>query len=101
MGIRHVALFRWADGVTSDQIAEVEGALERLPAVIPQLRGYTFGRDLGISANTYDFGVVADVADEDGFTAYRDHPDHQAAREIIVSLAVDRASLQFAIPDPD
>ncbi len=101
MGIRHVALFRWADGVTSDQVAEVEAALERLPSVIAELRAYTFGRDLGFGGDTYDFAVVADVADEDGFVAYRDHPEHQAAREIITALAVDRASLQISIPDSD
>ncbi|RNL80635.1 Dabb family protein [Halostreptopolyspora alba] len=100
MGIRHVALFRWADGVTSDQVADVEGALARLPSVIPELRAYTFGRDLGISTGTYDFAVVADVADEQGFVAYRDHPEHQAAREIITALAADRASLQFTVPEP-
>ncbi|WP_046467971.1 Dabb family protein [Allosalinactinospora lopnorensis] len=101
MGIRHVALFRWADGVTSDQVAEVGRELARLPAVIPQLQAYTFGTDLGIGADTYDFAVVADVADEDGFRGYRDHPKHQAVLQIIKPMLADRAAVQFSVPDSE
>jgi Ser/Thr protein kinase RdoA (MazF antagonist) len=101
MGIRHVALFRWADGVTPDQVAEVGRELARLPSVIPQLRGYTFGADLGSGADTYDFAVVADVADEEGYRGYRDHPEHQSVLQIIKPLLADRAAVQFSVPDRD
>ncbi|GAA4916338.1 Dabb family protein [Streptomonospora salina] len=95
MALRHIALFRWSEGVTPAQIARVEEALGRLPGLIPALDGYSFGRDLGIGPDTYDFAVVADVADEDAFAAYRDHPEHQAALGVIRPLLADRASMQF------
>ncbi|MFD0774716.1 Dabb family protein [Streptomonospora algeriensis] len=95
MALRHIALFRWSEDVTPAQIARVEEALGRLPALISELDGYSFGRDLGIGADTYDFAVVADVADEQAFAAYRDHPEHQAVLGIIRPMLADRASVQF------
>ncbi|MDT0301472.1 Dabb family protein [Streptomonospora wellingtoniae] len=95
MALRHIALFRWSEGVTPAQVAEVEEALARLPGAIPQLDAYAYGADLGIGADTFDFAVVADVAGEEAFAAYRDHPEHQAALGIIRPLLAERASAQF------
>lgn len=98
MTLRHIALFRWKGDVTDAQIAEVEGLLGALPGAVPELRSYTFGRDAGISEGAFDFAVVADVDDEAGFVAYRDHPDHQAALAVIRPLLADRAALQYPLP---
>ncbi|MFC7329519.1 Dabb family protein [Marinactinospora rubrisoli] len=95
MGIRHIALFRWIAGTTPEQVEEVEEVLSRLPGRIPQLRGYVYGADLGIGSGNYDFAVVADVASESDYLAYRDHPEHQAALRLIRPLLADRASVQF------
>ncbi|MBV2365816.1 Dabb family protein [Streptomonospora nanhaiensis] len=97
MRLRHIALFKWAEGVTPDQVAEVERVLAPLPAAIPQLRAYAFGPDARISEGAYDFAVVADVDDEDGFAAYRDHPEHQAALAVIRPLLADRAAVQIRV----
>lgn len=97
MTLRHIALFRWKDEVTEAQIAEVEGLLGALPDAVPELRSYTFGRDAGISEGAFDFAVVADVDDEAGFVAYRDHPDHQAALVVMRPLLADRAALQYPL----
>ncbi|MDA2806320.1 Dabb family protein [Nocardiopsis suaedae] len=99
MAIRHIALFRWNGEATPEKVDRIRDALARLPGRIPELRAYTFGPDLGISEGTYDFGVAADVDDEAGLEAYRDHPDHQAALALIRPLLADRASVQIAVPD--
>jgi len=44
----HVALFRWVEGVTGEQVGAVEAALARLPSVVPELRDYRFGPDAGL-----------------------------------------------------
>ncbi|WP_026118143.1 Dabb family protein [Nocardiopsis salina] len=98
MTLRHIALFRWQDGVDDARIAEVERLLGALPGVVPELRSYSFGRDAGVSEGAFDFAVVADVDDEAGFAAYRDHPDHQAALAVIRPLLADRAALQYRLP---
>ncbi|MBB6172927.1 hypothetical protein HNR23_002987 [Nocardiopsis mwathae] len=100
MALRHIALFRWTDGVTPDQVEAVVDGLSRLPSRIPELRDYTFGSDLGVSEGTYDFAVVADLADEKALDVYRDHPDHQEVLALIRPLLADRASAQIRITDP-
>lgn len=97
MTLRHIALFRWSDDATPAKIAEIEQRLSQLPAAIPELEGYAFGSDLGISADTFDFAVVADVADEHAFAVYRDHPEHQAVLGIIRPLLADRAAVQYRL----
>ncbi|MDS1270551.1 Dabb family protein [Lipingzhangella sp. LS1_29] len=97
MGIRHVALFRWLPDTTPEQVAEVERRLGELPGQIPELRAYAFGADVGVSTGNFDFAVVADVDDVDGFRAYRDHPEHQKVLGVISALLAERAAVQFPI----
>lgn len=92
MGLRHVVL------LTLDDACDVDGllaALRGLPAQIPELRSYAVGRDVGISPGNATVAVVADVDDEAGFVAYRDHPAHQQViAERIAPHLVARAAIQ-------
>ncbi|GAA3764943.1 hypothetical protein HDA32_001242 [Spinactinospora alkalitolerans] len=99
MGIRHIALFRWIEGTTPEQVEAVEERLTKLPGLIPQLKAYAFGADLRIGSGNYDFAVSADVAGESDFIAYRDHPEHQAVLAVIRPMLADRAAVQFNIAD--
>jgi hypothetical protein len=99
MAIRHIALFRWRDDATPDGIARFQELLGKLPSAIPELRAYSFGPDAGISDGAFDFAVVADVDDEAGFVAYRDHPEHQAALGVLRPMLAERAAIQYMIPD--
>ncbi len=93
---RHVAMFRWVEGATAEQIDAVEAGLRELPARIPALRAYQFGRDAGINEGNFDFAVVADFDDADGYLAYRDDPAHRAVLvERIQPILAARAAVQF------
>ncbi|MGH9274522.1 MAG: Dabb family protein [Acidimicrobiales bacterium] len=94
--IRHVAVFRWVDGTTADQVAAVADALRALPAEITSIRGYTVGADLQLGDGRWDFAVVAEFDDADGYQTYVDHPAHQAvATDLIAPIRADRAHVQF------
>ena len=73
--LRHVAVFRWAEGTPPADVDAFAAALAGLPAVIPEIRSYRFGPDagLGMSANA-DFAVVADFDDAEGYAAYATPP---------------------------
>jgi hypothetical protein len=44
----------------------------------------------------YEFAIVADFADRDGYLAYRDHPDHRAVVEqFIAPIVAERAAIQY------
>jgi hypothetical protein len=96
--IRHVAVFRWVDGTTDEQVAAVTDGLRALPALIESLRSYTVGSDLQLGEGRGDFAVVAEFDDAAGYQAYVDHPAHQAvANGLIAPIRADRAHVQFAI----
>lgn len=97
--IRHCVMFTFNDGTTEEQKEAVRGALHRLPDLIPEIRAYRFGDDLGLREDTYDFAVTADFDDVDSFLVYRDHPDHQKAiAEFFNPIVQTRVAVQFEWP---
>ncbi|MBA3801293.1 MAG: oligoribonuclease [Acidimicrobiia bacterium] len=95
-GVRHVVLFRWVDDATPEQIATVKSALASLPLLIPEISGYRVGADLGLAGDNAQFAVVGDFADEEAWTTYRDHPEHQKIiAELIRPLVAQRWAVQF------
>jgi hypothetical protein len=96
MGFRHVVMFRWIDGVGDDHVADVAEGLAALPSRIPVIRDYRFGPDAGVNEGNFDYVVVADFDDVDGYLVYRDHPDHrQLIADHITGKVADRAAVQF------
>jgi len=74
----------------------VAAELGRLPGLLPVLRAYHVGPDLGLAEGNFEFAVVADFDDLEGLQAYRDNPEH---REIIARfiqpIAAGRAAVQY------
>jgi hypothetical protein len=94
--IRHTALFRWSPEATPEQKQQVETLLAQLPSLVPTLREFSFGADLGVNEGNFDFAVWASFDDLDGYLAYRDNPDHRAMiRDHIVPIAATRAAVQY------
>lgn len=97
--IMHVAVFTWREGTTGEDVARVEAALARMPSLVPALREYSFGSDLGLRPGTADFAVVA-VLEQAELPLYLDHPEHQrVVREVISPLLATRTSLQLRHTD--
>lgn len=94
--IRHVAIFRWVDGLPDDHVEGVAAALDALPASIPEIVHYTHGADLGVNPGTFDYAVVADFASAADQAVYRDHPQHQESiARFIAGFVAERATIQF------
>jgi Stress responsive A/B Barrel Domain len=98
--IRHVVTFRFADSVTEEQVAALSRALDGLPAAIPEIVAYHHGPDLGLNPANFAYAVTADFADVDGYTTYRDHPEHQRViAEHITGRVTERAAVQLEFTD--
>ena len=96
--IRHVSLLTWADDVTDAQVDAVIHGLRALPALIPELRDYRVGTDLGIDTGNASFVVTGDFDDAEAYATYRDHPEHQAvAREHILPILAARRAAQYSL----
>ena len=94
--IRHVVTIQWTPEVTQQQKQRVAAELARLPALIPSLRAYHLGADLGLNPGNFDFAVAADFDDAEGYLAYRDHPEHRAiVAEFIRPIVTERAAVQY------
>ncbi len=64
--------------------------------MVPTLREFVFGSDLGVNEGNFDFAVSASFDDVDGYLAYRNNPDHRAmVRDHILPIAAERAAVQF------
>jgi hypothetical protein len=100
--VRHVALFRWKPETSAEAGSKGEAALHRLPATIPCIKSYRFGRDLGVQDGNADFALVADFTDQDGLTTYANHPDHQAViQDLIRPILAQREAIQYVIDHVD
>ncbi len=96
--IRHVSLLTWVDDVTPEQIQAVIDGLHALPPLIPELRDYRVGPDLGIDGGTASFVVIADFDDADGYRTYRDHPAHRAVgTDHILPILAGRTAAQYPL----
>ena len=94
--IRHVVTFRWTPEATQEQKQRVAAELARLPALVPSLRAYHLGADLGLNPGNFDFAVAADFDDAEGYLAYRDHPEHRSiVAEFIQPIVTERAAVQY------
>jgi hypothetical protein len=93
---RHISLLRWRPDATAEQRHRVLEELGRLPGLIPQIRAYSFGEDVGGADGHWDLAVVADFDDRAGYLVYASHPEHQRViAETIAPIRADRASLQY------
>jgi hypothetical protein len=96
MPFRHVVMFEFADHVDDDYVDRVRGGLDALPAQIEQIRSYVHGSDVGVSESSWDYVVVADFDNVQGFVTYRDHPAHLLfIEEVITGNVRNRAAVQY------
>ena len=96
--VRHVVMFRWNPGTTARELESLERALAGMPRMCPSIRRYRFGRGLGLQEGGFDFAIVADFDDADGWRAYWAHEGHQKlVAEHVRPIAHERAALQFEL----
>lgn len=76
--IRHVVMIQWAPGAPADASARLGAALDTLPGLIPEIRRYEHGPDLGLAEGNFDYVVVGDFDSAADWERYRTHPAHLA-----------------------
>lgn len=98
--VRHVVLLRWTDDATKEQITAVSDALRELPELIPELRNYRVGVDIGYSAGNDQFAAVADFDTIEDYQAYASNERHQQIiAELIRPIMSARHAVQFSLED--
>jgi len=92
-------MFRWIPEATREQKEQAKAELGRLPGLIPQVRAFHLGEDLGLVGNVnFDFALVADFDDLAGYLAYRESLEHQKIVETYVQpIAGARGAVQYEV----
>ena len=95
---RHVVLLKWKDDATPEQRQAAADGIRGLPDVVPGIRRFAVGLDVGMDPNTYDLVIVADFDDAAGYAAYRDNPDHRALiHNVTGPILAARAAVQHEL----
>jgi hypothetical protein len=93
--LKHVVFLKFNDGVTDLEIAALENALGGLPALIPEIKGFQFGRDIVRSERSYDFALVSDFEGVEAMKRYQLHPDHVPVVGMVRSLSANILAVDF------
>jgi hypothetical protein len=95
--IRHVVLIKWKDETDPAQVEAVESALAEMPVLMPFIRRYDMGTDLGVNGS-HVFAIVADFESIEDYRTYADHPDHKAASATFIAPILESmARVQFTV----
>jgi Stress responsive A/B Barrel Domain len=94
-----MVMFRWVPEATREQKERVKDELGRLPSLVPQVRAFHLGEDLGLVGDVnFDFAVAADFDDLAGYLAYRENAEHRTIVETFVQPIVGaRGAVQYEI----
>ena len=92
---RHISLLTFSSESTRADHEAARDALLGLPALIPELRAYTVGIDVGINEGNATLGVVADFDSVDDYRVYARQPDHlRIIAELIRPFLTLRTAIQ-------
>lgn len=96
--IRHIVLLTLRAGTSADSERAIVDALRALPDVIPSIRDYQVGVDLGIVASNATVAATGTFDDEAGYMEYRNHLAHREVIEKYVDPVCEtRTAIQFEI----
>lgn len=98
--IRHIVAWKLKDGdepAKAQAFAEIEAALTALPAIVPQIRSLTVGRNMAYPEKNYDLVLVADFDSLDDLDAYQVSPAHLEAGAVVATRVVARAAVDFEV----
>lgn len=94
--IRHTVLFSWKPETTEEQKQQVAAEIAKLPSLVPTVRAFASGPDVGINPGNFGFAVAADFDDANGYVAYRDNPAHrEIVEKYILPAVAQRAAIQY------
>ena len=96
--IRHIVLLTWKENTPQQAVDAVTEAFSQLPALIPEIRQYQFGPDLGMYPDNADYLLVADFDNQQDFQAYAVNEDHiELMKAVSMPIMESFHSAQFEI----
>jgi hypothetical protein len=79
----------------SQAFAEIADALGSLPPLIPEIKSFHLGLDLGEVDANWDVSLIIDFAGTTELETYQTHPEHLKAAAVVRSHTSDRATVDY------
>jgi hypothetical protein len=94
--VTHIVIFTWNPGVTGQQVARFQHALDHMASELKELTTIRHGPDLRFREGNGDYALVATFADKAAWDTYQAHPAHKAfVRDCVTPIQASRLTIQF------
>ncbi len=93
--LKHVVFLKFKPDTADTDIADIEKGLASLPARIPEIKRYEFGRDILRSERSYDFALISEFEDTEAMNRYQTHPYHFAVLNKIRAICESIIAVDF------
>lgn len=91
-------MLRFTREATDEQRQALYDGLAKLPDVIPQIKRYEFGPDLGLGDTNPDMALVADFDSEEDWRTYTEHPTHQVVvNDLVAPITKEAIRVQYEV----
>lgn len=95
--LKHIVFMKFKPTTQEADIVDLEKSLGALPDVIPEIKGYEFGRDIVKTDRSYDFALVSAFEDLDALKGYQVHPEHVLVLEKVKKLVDDIRAVDYLV----
>jgi len=93
--IKHLVFMKFKPDVGEEQIEKLRNSLSALPAKIPEIKEYSFGKDVMHSERSMDFALVSAFTDLDALKRYSEDPDHQSVLSLVRTLTEKTLTVDY------
>ncbi len=83
--LRHLVLFKFNEDASDDQVKSIEDAFRNLPAKIPEIIDFEWGKNISSEGKSQDFThcFLVTFKNEEGRGVYLPHQEHKAFVELL------------------
>ncbi|HEY4498845.1 MAG TPA: Dabb family protein [Candidatus Paceibacterota bacterium] len=91
----HVAIFKWKEGVATEDIQRLMADIRALKKSIPQIVEIYAGENFSKWAKEYTHAVVVTLKSREDLDAYRVHPAHKPIADLCNAYEADSIGFDF------
>jgi len=91
----HIALFRWKEGVSEDEVSEALTLVHAIKDKVGGVQDIFVGKNFHSENKGYTHGVVVIAENQQALDEYRSHPDHKQIAEKIEQMEADGIGFDF------
>lgn len=92
----HIALYKWNEGITLEQISEALEEVEALASKVPGILDIVTGVNTSKYGEGYTHAILVRGENQTAIDAYRNHPDHAKVAAIIESIEDKGIGVDFS-----